>query len=129
MGIRSSGFAGSSSNKKRVDARASARFLLVAGRGEDIGSLLLPLRSISPLLLPLLALLLLLSFSCCPAQLVTRETDGHPKGGAHGRAPGATLGRMPNVVPACAGTALVAFDSKQPMRFLWLLSLSLGGFN
>jgi hypothetical protein len=57
----------------------------------------------------------------CPAQLVTRETEGHPKGGAHGRAPGATLGRMPNVAPACAGIALVAFDSKQPKRFLWLL--------
>jgi hypothetical protein len=32
---------------------------------------------------------------------------------------------MPNVAPACASTALVAFDSKQPKRFLWLLSLSL----
>jgi hypothetical protein len=32
---------------------------------------------------------------------------------------------MPNVGPARAGIALVAFDSKQPMRFLWLLSLSL----
>ncbi|MBT2784676.1 hypothetical protein, partial [Lysobacter sp. ISL-52] len=40
--------------------------------------------------------------------------QGHPKGGAHGRAPGATLGRMPNVAPACASIALVAFDSKQP---------------
>jgi hypothetical protein len=57
----------------------------------------------------------------CPAQLVTCETDGHPNGGAHGRAPGATLGRMPNVAPACVGIALVAFDSKQPKPFLWLL--------
>jgi hypothetical protein len=32
---------------------------------------------------------------------------------------------MSNVAPACAGIALVAFDSKQSMRFLWLLSLSL----
>jgi hypothetical protein len=47
--------------------------------------------------------------------------QGHPEGGAHGRAPGATLGRMPNVGPACAGIALVALDSKQPKPFLWLL--------
>ncbi|MGO4263265.1 hypothetical protein [Lysobacter sp. TAB13] len=49
--------------------------------------------------------------------------QGHPKGGAHGRAPGATLGRMPNVAPARASIALVAFDSKQLKPFLWLLSL------
>ncbi|MGO4263700.1 hypothetical protein, partial [Lysobacter sp. TAB13] len=82
--------------------------------------MLSPLLSILPSPSPSLLLLLplsLLSFSCCPAQLVTRETDGHPKGGAHGRAPGPTLGRMPNVGPACAGTALVAFDSKQPKAF------------
>ncbi|MFD0322964.1 hypothetical protein [Lysobacter gummosus] len=35
------------------------------------------------------------------------------------------MGRMPNVGPACVSIALVAFDSKQPKRFLWLRSLSL----
>jgi hypothetical protein len=61
--------------------------------------------------------LLLLGAAC------NSRDQGHPKGGAHGRAPGATLGRMPNVAPACAGTALVALDAKQLKPFLWLLSL------
>ncbi|UNP31139.1 hypothetical protein [Lysobacter gummosus] len=75
------------------------------------------------LVLVLLQLLVLppVFFCCCGASLVTRETEGHPKGGAHGRAPGPTLGRMPNVGPACVGIALVAFDSKQLKPFLWLL--------
>jgi hypothetical protein len=56
---------------------------------------------------------LLLLPRCCfgPAPLVTRETKGHPKGGAHGRAPGPSWGRMPHLGPARESTALVAFDS------------------
>ncbi|MFD1297492.1 hypothetical protein ACFQ4Q_12710 [Lysobacter gummosus] len=70
----------------------------------------------------LLLLLLLLLLPLLGAACYSRD-QGHPEGGAHGRAPGPTLGRMPNVGPARAGTALVAFDSKQLKPFLWLLSL------
>ncbi|WP_215097434.1 hypothetical protein, partial [Lysobacter sp. ISL-50] len=70
------------------------------------------------LALLMLLLLLLLSFALAlallqlwPGAACYSRDQGHPEGGAHGRAPGPAVGRMPTAGPACVGIALVALDS------------------